>query len=816
MTPSRAAGADAPAVYNHQNRPHDRADGEPQLLGEESEMRTTNSAQFARAVRVGRTLLILAALSAIQVFSGGAVQAAKDSVAAASQADRFLVVDCLLPGQIRRLGGQMTYLSARRAAKLTAGECEIRGGEYVAFDRSDYRTALNIWLPLAEKGDKEAQTYVGEIFEKGIGQQADYAAAAQWYQKAAEKGYPRALMNLGFLHEKGLGVPQDPGLAVNYYRKASGLGNLIALDESSASNAAASAQNEIKSLREQLEATRKELEESRRALELQRKDKQSELDRLRQDQQRAIDSGNLEAVRKLEDVVRQREADLEKQGRDVSRLERLLEAYKNQLQRAETERNQAQQQLAQAVEQVAETTRELEAQRAAVHSERQAMDAIKRELDALKGKATSSAKEKERIGALEADLNQKSEALARQNTATRKLEEELKSYREKLAKLETQSTAERPKNPAALVAIAPPSIQLIDPPVVLVRGPHSIKVRGGSAIRDVVGRVTAPAGLLSFTINDQAQQIDENGLFKRQIPLAGKGGTPVTLVAVDAAGKRSMLEFTLVPEGDAEQAVLEAKRTVTAARLKDTGEYYAIVIGNADYQHLQKLDTSVADAQAVAEVLSKKYKFKVTTLLNATRYQILSELNKARAKLTDKDNLLLYYAGHGELDKANLRAHWLPVDAEAESDANWISNVAITDILNAMSAKHVLVVADSCYSGAMTRAAIAQLESGMSDEVRLNWLKALAKARSRTVLTSGGVQPVLDGGGGAHSIFAKSFLEVLNGNGDVLEGQRLYREVSARVLDLASRKGQIEQRPEYAPLKYAGHESGDFLFLPTN
>src|ERR1051325_3386265 len=53
----------------------------------------------------------------------------------AQAADAFLVVDCLLPGQIRRLGSQVTYLTPRRAEKTTARDCEIRGGEYVSYDR---------------------------------------------------------------------------------------------------------------------------------------------------------------------------------------------------------------------------------------------------------------------------------------------------------------------------------------------------------------------------------------------------------------------------------------------------------------------------------------------------------------------------------------------------------------------------------------------------------------------------------------------------------------------------------------------------------
>ena len=128
---------------------------------------------------------------------------------------------------------------------------------------------------------------------------------------------------------------------------------------------------------------------------------------------------------------------------------------------------------------------------------------------------------------------------------------------------------------------------------------------------------------------------------------------------------------------------------------------------------------------------------------------------------------------------------------------------------------HAIVVADSCYSGTLTRSSIGQLESGMSEEARARWLKAMVNARARTVLTSGGVQPVLDGGGGKHSVFARIFLDVLSENNDAMEAQRLYREVAARVLDQASRF-QMEQRPEYAPLKFAGHESGDFLFVPRS
>ena len=108
------------------------------------------------------------------------------------------IVDCLLPGQVRQLGGR-TFLSPRRPTRTTAADCRIRGGEYVAYDRADLSSALRVWMSAAEEGDADAQNTVGEIFEQGLGGEPNYEAAAVWYQKAADQGNKRALLNLGTL-----------------------------------------------------------------------------------------------------------------------------------------------------------------------------------------------------------------------------------------------------------------------------------------------------------------------------------------------------------------------------------------------------------------------------------------------------------------------------------------------------------------------------------------------------------------------------------------------------------------------------------------
>ena len=62
----------------------------------------------------------------------------------------------------------------------------------------------------------------------------------------------------------------------------------------------------------------------------------------------------------------------------------------------------------------------------------------------------------------------------------------------------------------------------------------------------------------------------------------------------------------------------------------------------------------------------------------------------------------------------------------------------------------------SCYAGTLTRSSLGRLEGGLSESERLRLLSIMAHQRSRMVLTSGGVEPVLDSAGGGHSAWLHS------------------------------------------------------------
>lgn len=834
------------------------------------------------------------------------------------KADQLMVVDCMLPGQVRQMGSRLTYLSPRRPIKTTASDCEIRGGEYVAFDRSNYATALKIWLPQAQEGNAEAQTYVGEIYEKGLGIQADYKIAAEWYRRAAEQGHSRAQINLGYLYEGGLGVSRDLTTAMNWYRQASGLvdGDLEFVSSIEAANrqarevereqlqaenvalkselaqtktALAERQQSLSSTEQRVANLRRELRDKRAELaaaeeaaasapvvvaagdpELEAKLQRAEAEKsrlterlaqeqlakqqLRQQQastqaalsdsedqlgesrqalrvaesqlaeQRAILSGSSEDAQKLaamndkvaqlQQAVQQQEADtqtLQARAREEqAALEAQIAESRDAEQRLQADLDRRNTELAQLSEELSATRQASAEQLAQAQSD---LDTAKAEQQRLTTRLATQqlANRKQtnaQIAELEAELKKQEGMVFAQRT-------ELEDLQGKL--LQTQARLKSDAGAAVVASVSNgPVIEIIEPPLLATRGTPQITLRSAVPEIEIIGRVESDIELMTFRVNDEKASVEDNGLFRLNRRV-NSNGVPINLVAIDQNGQRTALDFILNSGNKRNKLFASDNKTNQKKSVSgvEFGNYYALVIGNNAYPRLTNLNTAANDARVVADLLENKYGFNTRLLINADRYTMLSALNSLRETLTEKDNLLIYYAGHGELDKVNLRGYWLPVDSEPDSSANWISNVAITDILNVMSAKHILVVADSCYSGSMTRSSLARLESGLSDDARKRWYEAMNKTKARAVLTSGGVKPVLDGGGGDHSIFAKAFIDVLQENDGVLEGFSLYRQVQERVKSAAAAM-DVEQEPQYAPIKYAGHEAGEFFLLPGN
>ncbi len=500
------------------------------------------------------------------------------------------VVDCLLPGQVRRLGNR-TYLTPRRPIQTTAADCRVRGGEYTAYDRADYRSALRVWMPAAQAGEAEAQNNVGEIFERGLGDEPNYEAAAVWYRRAADQGYRRAQFNLGTLYEQGLGVERDPVAALNWYRRAWGI------EEDSVMFAS---------------AAQRQQDELRARLESQVQEKDSQID-----------------------VLSRR------------------------------------------------------------------LDQLQKQLDESAGRGADARAEAGTLRTLIAQLEQQREQDA-----------------ERLSRL----------NPPAQT------------------GPRTREPQPAtSEVRDV------------------------------------------------SASRRAYGDLSL-------------------------GAYYALLIGNQHYQDLEDLSTPLSDLRRAEKLLKEKYDFTVFTIADGSNVEVMRAINDLYEIVGPEDNLLIFYAGHGNrLSTGGTEiGYWLPANAERPPrNTFWVANEFITGHLSRIQAKRVLVVADSCYAGLLSREPSFLLlgdEGPRYDD--MEFLRFKLDKRARLLLSSGGDRPVLDEGGGENSVFARAFLDELESNQGLLPSPELFLRIRDRVQTTAANL-DFEQAPEFKTIKAAGHEVGDFFFVPA-
>ena len=85
-----------------------------------------------------------------------------------------------------------------------------------------------------------------------------------------------------------------------------------------------------------------------------------------------------------------------------------------------------------------------------------------------------------------------------------------------------------------------------------------------------------------------------------------------------------------------------------------TERYYALLIGNDNYKYWSKLEASVNDVKTIGMALEYRYGYQTEILTNVTSSIIRKKLIEYSEKLTEKDNLLIYYAGHGDkIEKMN-------------------------------------------------------------------------------------------------------------------------------------------------------------------
>lgn len=239
--------------------------------------------------------------------------------------------------------------------------------------------------------------------------------------------------------------------------------------------------------------------------------------------------------------------------------------------------------------------------------------------------------------------------------------------------------------------------------------------------------------------------------------------------------------------------------------------FHLLLIGISNYQDpkWQTLETPVNDAKALRDLLFERYHFGPGNTVelydkDATCSNIHKALQGLTALSAANDSVLIYFAGHGHED-----GYWIPHNGSTQNRSSWIYGDDMRRQIKDWSARHVLVVSDSCFSGDFLMAQRGSAAGEMPSDIRRRYSR-----KSRFALSSGGSEPVKDAGiNRDHSIFAHFLLECLRSN------RRRFvtpsdPDVFGHLRDgLAANPFKVPQTPQYRQILDAGSVSGEFVFI---
>jgi WD40 repeat protein len=344
------------------------------------------------------------------------------------------------------------------------------------------------------------------------------------------------------------------------------------------------------------------------------------------------------------------------------------------------------------------------------------------------------------------------------------------------------------------VEMAPGSkIVLLEP--VASRGMKAVSTRKDLVIR---GKVQTDKELLKVLVNGRDAKLHPGGQFSAQLVLK-PGDNRVSVKAVD--GTLNVMEEDFV--------ISRSEVLAPPDAMQHGGKNYALFIGIDRYDSWPRLANPVTDTRAVADELRRSYGFETEVVEGLTQTGILSLLRKyASRKYSDDDQLLIFFAGHGQFDTVLGDGYLVAKDSKLKDDVktSYIAHSTLRTILNNVPCKHILFVADACFGGTFDPliAANARGDDEYSQLTKTEFIARKMKYKTRRFLTSGGKEYVSDGRVGEHSPFTRRFLEALRSYGG-----------KDGILTLGEISGYLEKlRPEPRMGEFGTNEPGsDFIFI---
>ena len=317
------------------------------------------------------------------------------------------------------------------------------------------------------------------------------------------------------------------------------------------------------------------------------------------------------------------------------------------------------------------------------------------------------------------------------------------------------------------------------------------------------GNVMDENGIFEITVNGMYTNLKANGKFDTDVYLV-EGKNNVFVRAVDKFNNSVEETYVInykVLEKEGQRKTSVGDCSELDEKSAKEGKYYALFIGVSNYSdpEINDLNQPVTDAEKLLNTLVKNYTFEkenVTFLKSPTREKIISELDRLNRVVTEDDNLLVFYAGHGYWDHQDEIGYWLPSDAKKTNTANWMRNSTIRDYLRTVDTKHTLLIADACFSGGI-------FKSRKAFNYAPKPIQELYYYPSRKAMTSGSLKEVPD-----KSVFLLYLNKRLKENTkEFISAEELFSSFKTAVIN------NSPNTPLYGEIKDTGDEGGDFIFV---
>ncbi len=336
------------------------------------------------------------------------------------------------------------------------------------------------------------------------------------------------------------------------------------------------------------------------------------------------------------------------------------------------------------------------------------------------------------------------------------------------------------------------------PPKFRLISPKDTILFQGTERATIIGKAADENGIAWVRINGvKIEGIEEDGIFQAEITRDPKN-PQVAIEVQDLAGNITKKNLpSMVTRGGIVSAKNDDLRIGGA-------KFYALFISAENYldPSIMTLKRPQKDAQQLKNTLLSRYTFNeadISMLHDKSREDILEAISTTVEKMGPNDNLLIFYAGHGDykkgLNESDIEGYLLPVTAKKGKYSTYISAADISTAIKNCRARHVLLLTDACYSGSLVRRSIK-----MDAAVDLMY-----QYKSRQLMASGNLEPVPD-----ESKFVYYLTKRLEENTDnVITADELFQRLKTATINNTGGK----TLPVCTAMLDVGDEGGQFVFI---